>query len=202
MRVVFIGPPGAGKGTQSQRLLRYLNVPHISTGEILRDAISRGTTEGFAAERYMSAGNLVPDPIIIDLVGQRLDQPDCNAGCLLDGFPRTTGQAEALDAYLIGRGTPLDGVLELRVNEEILIQRLASRARVDDDPNVIRQRFVNYRERTEPLLDYYRERGLLATINGMGSPDEVFDRIRAALQEFARTTASRKAAAGTPPPAR
>lgn len=193
MRVVFIGPPGAGKGTQSQRLLRYLNVPHISTGDILRDAIRRGTAEGFAAERYMNAGNLVPDPIIIDLVGQRLDQPDCAAGCLLDGFPRTTGQAEALDAYLNGRGIPLDGVLELRVNEEILIQRLASRARVDDDPNVIRQRFVNYRERTEPLLDYYRERGLLATINGMGSPDEVFDRIRAALQEFARTTASRKA---------
>lgn len=193
MRVVFIGPPGAGKGTQSQRLLRYLNVPHISTGDILRDAIRRGTTEGFAAERYMNAGNLVPDPIIIDLVGQRLDQPDCAAGCLLDGFPRTTGQAEALDTYLIGRGIPLDGVLELRVNEEILIQRLASRARVDDDPNVIRQRFVNYRERTEPLLDYYRERALLATINGMGSTDEVFDRIRAALQEFARTSASRKA---------
>ncbi len=193
MRVVFIGPPGAGKGTQSQRLLRYLNVPHISTGEILRDAIARGTAEGFAAERYMSAGNLVPDPIIIDLVGQRLDQPDCDAGCLLDGFPRTTGQAEALDGYLNNRGIPLDGVLELRVNEEILIQRLASRARVDDDPNVIRQRFVNYREWTEPLLDYYRARGLLATINGMGSPDDVFDRIRAALQEFARTTASRKA---------
>jgi len=193
MRVVFIGPPGAGKGTQSQRLLRYLNVPHISTGDILRDAIRRGTTEGFAAERYMNAGNLVPDPIIIDLVGQRLDQPDCADGCLLDGFPRTTGQAEALDTYLNGHGIPLDGVLELRVNEEVLIQRLASRARVDDDPNVIRQRFVSYREWTEPLLDYYRERALLATINGMCSTEEVFDRIRAALQEFARTTASRKA---------
>lgn len=193
MRVVFIGPPGAGKGTQSQRLLRYLNVPHISTGEILRDAIARGTAEGFAAERYMNAGNLVPDPIIIEMVGKRLDEPDCAVGCLLDGYPRTTGQAEALDTYLIGRGIPLDGVLELRVNEEVLIKRLTDRKRVDDDPNVIRQRFVNYRERTEPLLDYYRERGLLAPINGMGSTDEVFDRIRAALQEFARTSASRKA---------
>ncbi len=197
MRVVFIGPPGAGKGTQSQRLLGYLNVPHISTGEILRAAISRGTAEGLAAERYMNAGNLVPDPIIIDLVGQRLDEPDCAEGCLLDGFPRTTGQAEALDTYLNGHGIPLDGVLELRVNEEILIQRLASRNRIDDDPNVIRQRFVSYREWTEPLLDYYRERGLLATINGMGSTEEVFDRIRAALQEFARSSASRRASRTT-----
>ncbi|MDX1963740.1 MAG: adenylate kinase [Pirellulales bacterium] len=182
MRVIFIGPPGAGKGTQSQRLLRYLGIPHVSTGDLLREAVRLHTPEGLLAEKYMNEGHLVPDPIMIKLVGQRLDQPDCRVGCLLDGFPRTLGQAQALDEYLLGHQIPLHVVLELRVNEEVLIQRLAGRGRVDDEPAVIRQRFHTYRERTEPLLDYYRQRGLLETINGIGTTDEVFERIRAALE--------------------
>jgi len=190
MRVIFIGPPGAGKGTQSQRLLRYLGVPHISTGEILRDAVRMHTTEGLLAEKYMNEGHLVPDPIIIKLVGIRMDQADCKVGCLLDGFPRTLGQAQALDSYLQGRGIPLSGVLELRVNEEVLIQRLAGRGRTDDEPAVTRQRFQTYRERTEPLLEYYQERGLLAAINGIGTTDEVFERIKSALDGFQRRAAA------------
>jgi adenylate kinase len=184
MRVVFIGPPGAGKGTQSQRLLRLLNVPHISTGDLLREAVRNGTSEGLLAEKYMTEGHLVPDPIMIQLVGDRMDKPDCQVGCLLDGFPRTLGQAQALDNYLSERNIPLDCVLELKVNEEILVQRLAGRGRSDDEPAVIRQRFQTYRERTEPLLDYYQKEGRLASINGIGTTDEVFDRIRSALQKF------------------
>jgi adenylate kinase len=196
MRVVFIGPPGAGKGTQSQRLLRYLNVPHVSTGELLRDVVRRGTNEGLQAESYMNQGMLVPDPIMIKLVGMRLDMPDCKLGCLLDGFPRTLGQAKALDDYLNSHAIPLDCVLELRVNEEVLIQRLAGRGREDDDPAVIRKRLQMYRERTEPLLDYYAQRGLLATINGVGTTDEVFQQIQAAVDQYA----VRRAQSATNPP--
>lgn len=186
MRVVFIGPPGAGKGTQSQRLLKYLGVPHISTGDILREAVRNRTREGILAEKYMNEGSLVPDPIIIDLVGRRLDDRDCAHGCLLDGFPRTLGQAKALDEFLEEHGKPLDGVLELKVDENTLVQRLAGRARSDDSPQVIRQRFHTYRERTEPLLDYYRIRGILETIPGVGTPDEVFERIKQALDRLAK----------------
>jgi adenylate kinase len=184
MRVIFIGPPGAGKGTQSQRLLRFLNVPHISTGELLRDAVHLGNSDGLLAEKYMSEGNLVPDPLIIKLVATRMNKPDCKDGCLLDGFPRTLGQAEALDTYLGERGIPLDCVLELKVNEDILVQRLAGRGRADDEKDVIRQRFRTYRDKTEPLLEYYQTRGKLATINGIGTTDEVFDRIRTAITRF------------------
>ncbi len=186
MRVVFIGPPGAGKGTQSQRLLKYLGVPHVSTGDILREAVRNKTRQGALAEKYMDEGSLVPDPIIIDLVGKRLDENDCQGGYLLDGFPRTLGQARALDVFLTDHGKPLDGVLELKVDENVLVQRLAGRGRSDDEPQVIRQRFHTYRERTEPLLDYYRERGLLETIIGVGMQDEVFDRIRRALERLSK----------------
>ncbi len=184
MRVVFIGPPGAGKGTQSQRLLKYLNVPHISTGDLLREAVKARTREGLLAEQYMNEGKLAPDPIIIELVGKRLEKPDCLHGCLLDGFPRTLGQARALDDYLYDRGIPLDGVLELKVDEEVLIKRLAGRGRTDDEPEIIHQRFAAYREQTEPLLEYYQEQGLLETIDGVGAADEVFERIRTALDRL------------------
>jgi adenylate kinase len=185
MRLVVIGPPGAGKGTQSQRLLNHFRVPHISTGEILRGAVETGSREGLLAEKYIREGSLVPDPIIIDLVGQRLEQDDCKRGCLLDGFPRTLGQAKALDTFLREHGGPLDGVLELKVNENVLIERLAGRGRSDDEPQVVRQRLQSYRERTEPLLDYYRSRGVLETVDGVGTEDEVFERMRAAVSRLA-----------------
>jgi adenylate kinase len=133
----------------------------------------------------MSAGQLVPDDIILGIIGQRLQQPDCRQGYLLDGFPRTIAQAEALDAMLAGQGTPLDAVLELQVPEEELFQRLAGRGRADDQPEVIRQRLVAYRRQTEPLLEYYGARGSLRSIDGQGTVDEVFQRARAALDQVA-----------------
>ena len=184
MRLIVIGPPGAGKGTQSQRLLKHLDVPHISTGDILREAVRNRTREGVLAEKYMNEGNLVPDPLIIELVGHRLGEPDCDRGCLLDGFPRTLRQAQALDAFLIQHGKPLDGVLELNVDEETLEARLVGRGRSDDQPQVIRQRFRAYRERTAPLLDYYRARGILETVNGVGTQNEVFKRMKGAIERL------------------
>lgn len=183
MRLIFLGPPGAGKGTQSERLLRYLRIPHLSTGDMLRSAIAGRTPEGARAEEYMSAGQLVPDPIILDMVGARLEQPDCAAGALFDGFPRTLGQAQALDEYLQAHGRPLDLVLELRVPDETVIQRLSGRGRTDDRPEVIAQRLRAYWSQTRPLTDYYTQRGLLETIDGIGSPDVVFDRIKHAVDK-------------------
>jgi adenylate kinase len=184
MRLIVIGPPGAGKGTQSQRLLKHLGVPHISTGDILREAVRNRTREGLLAEKYMNEGDLVPDPLIIEMVGHRLNEPDCARGCLLDGFPRTLGQAQALDAFLVRHGKPLDGVLELNVDESTLEERLVGRGRSDDQPQVIRQRFQAYRGRTAPLLDYYRARGILETVNGVGTQEEVFRRMKQAIERL------------------
>ena len=132
MRVVFIGPPGAGKGTQARRLLEHLGAPHISTGDILREAVRNRTVQGLKAERHMNQGSLVPDSLIIDMVDHRLDEGDCSGGCLFDGFPRTLEQAQALDALLAQRGTPLDGVIELNVDDDTLFERLIGRGRDDD----------------------------------------------------------------------
>ncbi len=184
MRVIFIGPPGAGKGTQAVRLVRHLNLPHISTGEILRAAAAKGTPEGLLADKYIKQGALVPDSVIIEIVGQRLGEGDCDRGCLLDGFPRTLDQAVALDAFLDERGRPVDGVIELAVDEELLFNRLVGRGRDDDKPEVIRERFRTYRNQTEPLLDYYRRRGMLETIDGEGPPDVVFERIKHAVDRI------------------
>ena len=183
MRIVFIGPPGAGKGTQAERLVETYHMAHLSTGDMLRAARDAQTEVGRKAEQYMSAGQLVPDEIIVGIISERLQQPDCREGYLLDGFPRTIAQAEALDEMLAGHRTPLDTVLELQVPEEELFKRLAGRGRADDTPEVIRQRLVAYRRQTEPLLQYYRQKELLQSIDGLGTVDEIFERAKAVLDQ-------------------
>jgi adenylate kinase len=184
MRIVFIGPPGAGKGTQAAKMIETYKVAHLSTGDMLRAARDAKTEVGLKADNYMSAGELVPDQIIIDIIGERLGAPDCQYGYLLDGFPRTIAQAEALDAMLEKKGTPLNVVLELRVPEEELFTRLSGRGRADDTPDVIRQRLVAYRRQTEPLLAYYSQKGLLKTIDGLGTVEEIFDRAKSVLDRM------------------
>ncbi|MFO0896530.1 MAG: adenylate kinase [Pirellulales bacterium] len=181
MRIIFIGPPGVGKGTQSQRLLKYFGIPHVSTGDLLREAISESTRLGRLAQRYMTRGQLVPDPIVLQIVGARLEEGDCQNGCLFDGFPRTLGQAQALDEFLAEMGAPLDAVIELKVDEDEVVRRLAQRQRGDDTPEIIRRRMHSYWQETAPLLDYYQRRNILYSIDGVGTPDEVFGRIKAAL---------------------
>lgn len=181
MRIVFIGPPGAGKGTQSARLTELLDVPHLSTGEMLREAVREKTNLGKLAAEYMASGRLVPDPVVVQIVGERLANPDCARGCLFDGFPRTLGQARSLDESLNDAGTPLDMALELRVDEAELITRLMARGRADDEVATIQRRFKDFMVQTSPLLDYYRERGLLKTVDAIGTQDEVFARIQDAL---------------------
>ena len=181
MRLVFIGPPGAGKGTQCGRLSELLGVPHLSTGDMLREAVQEKTKIGRLAQKYMPRGQLVPDPVIIDLIGERLDRDDCQAGYLLDGFPRTVGQAESLDEYANDAGQPLDWALELRVDEDKLVARLAGRGREDDNEEVIRRRLGAFREQTEPVAEYYQQQGILKRIDGNATPQEVFRRIEAAL---------------------
>ncbi len=178
MLLVFLGPPGAGKGTQSTKLTEYFGIPHLSTGEMLRNAYSEGTKVGRLAEAYMTSGQLVPDPIILSIVGERLERGDFDKGCLFDGFPRTIGQAQSLDLSLKHRGTPLSGVLELRVDNAELEARLMSRGRADDRIDVVRQRLKSYHDATQPLVEYYEAQGLLRPIDGTGSPEEVFERIK------------------------
>lgn len=181
MRIVFIGPPGAGKGTQAEKIIETYRLAHLSTGDMLRAARDAKTPVGVKADEYMSKGELVPDAIIVDIIKERLEKPDCQRGYLLDGFPRTIAQAEALDRMLCEKKTPLDTVLELQVPEAEVIKRLAGRGRADDKPEVIQQRLVAYRKQTEPLLDYYRKQSLLREINGLGSVEDIFARVRKVL---------------------
>ena len=185
MRIVFIGPPGAGKGTQAERLVKTFDMAHLSTGDMLRAARDARTEVGKKAEQYMSAGQLVPDDIIVSIIVERLEAPDCSKGYLLDGFPRTIAQAEALDLRLTVKNTPLHAVLELQVPEEELFDRLAGRGRADDKPDVIKQRLLAYRQQTEPLLQYYARAGLLKTIDGLGTMEEIFNRAKAVLDQLA-----------------
>ncbi|PHR91867.1 MAG: adenylate kinase [Blastopirellula sp.] len=188
MRIIFIGPPGVGKGTQSQKLVDYLHIPHISTGDMLREAIRNQTQIGIIAAKHMENGQLAPDPVVVQLVGERLDLEDCRNGCLLDGFPRTLGQAKSLDEFLHTHGKDLDLVLNLEVNQEELFKRLLSRSQIegrdDDTPKTIRNRMDIYRNQTEPLLDYYDEMEVLRRVDGLGTPEEVFSRIKSIIDEL------------------
>ncbi len=186
MRILFMGPPGAGKGTQAKIIGEIYSVPQISTGDILRDAMKRGTEMGRKAQEYVNAGKLVPDEVVIGIVKDRLNEPDAEKGFILDGFPRTTGQAEALKVLLSSLGQDLDRAVTLSVPDEELIRRLLDRAvkegRADDTESVIANRLQTYNEQTRPLIDYYRNEGILREINGIGSLNEITGRIEQALK--------------------
>ena len=179
MRVVLLGPPGAGKGTQAQKLAEKLGIPQISTGDLFRANISNGTPLGLEAKRYLDAGDLVPSELTNELVDDRLSKPDTNVGFILDGYPRSVAQAKALHDMLERRGTALDVVLELRVPEKVLFERLKSRGRADDTDDVIHNRMNIYRDETAPLIEYYSCE--LKTVDAVGSIDEVFARALQAL---------------------
>jgi adenylate kinase len=170
----LLGPPGAGKGTQAQKLAEKLGIPHISTGDLFRDNISNATELGLQAKKYLDAGDLVPATLTNALVNDRIDAPDAADGFILDGFPRSVEQAEALNDMLAARNTKLDAVVEFRVSEEELLDRLKSRGRADDTEEVILNRMKVYRDETAPLLDFYQ--GELKTVDAVGSLDEVFAR--------------------------
>ena len=172
-QLIFLGPPGAGKGTQAETLASNWNIPHISTGEILRQAMREFSALGIKAQGYVERGELVPDRLVLDLVEERLSQPDTQSGWLLDGFPRNVSQAIFLDELLQKRNQGATCVVNLEVPDEVLITRLLGRGRRDDTEEVIRRRLEVYREQTEPLISFYRDRHQLVAINGNQPPESV-----------------------------
>ena len=180
MKLLFIGPPGAGKGTQAALVAKRLGIPHISTGEMFRDHVARGTDLGKRVKAIMEEGGYVPDDITVAMLAERLDQPDAARGYILDGFPRTGAQVEALDE-LIGRDG-LDRVVLFDVNEDDIAARMLSRGRADDNEETIRNRFKIYQEQTAPLLGTYQDRRVVVTVDGMGKVDEVTDRVLKAVR--------------------
>jgi adenylate kinase len=219
MRLILLGPPGAGKGTQAQRLVQKHGIIQLSTGEMLRAAVAAQTPVGLQAKEIMANGGLVPDEIVIGIISDRLDQPDMKKGFILDGFPRTVPQAAALDELLKRKHIKLDSVVELRVNESALLQRVENRVaemrargeevRIDDTPEVLAKRLAQYRSLTEPLIHYYSERRKLLTVDGMMTIEQVtreINRILAAIgateAKVAAKAASRKASAKKAQPAK
>ncbi len=212
MRLIFLGPPGVGKGTQAQKLAETASIQKISTGDILRDAVSRKTDLGLKAKQFMDAGQLVPDEVVIGLIRERLSSPDCDGGFVLDGFPRTVPQAEALGRLLEERESPIQRVISLEVSEHELVRRITGRRscpeckrvyhidyqppkqsgacdscgakliqRDDDREETVRKRLGVYHKQTAPLVEYYSARSLLARVDGLGSVEEVFGRLKAAV---------------------
>jgi len=186
MRIVLLGPPGAGKGTQAAQVACRFGCPHIATGDIFRANVAEGTELGRAAQEYMDRGDLVPDEVVIAMVMERLAESDCDGGFVLDGFPRTVNQAEALDRRLVDLGSPLETALSFDVTEEELLRRLAGRAaaqhRADDAEQTIRHRLEVFAIKTRPLIDYYAHRGLLITVDAIGPIEVVTKRILAAIE--------------------
>ena len=189
LNIVMLGAPGAGKGTQAVRIAETHGIPHISTGEMLRSAIAAGSELGQKVKEIVESGALVPDELIVEVIRERLSQPDADGGFVLDGFPRTIGQAEALDALLVELGRPLEVVLELELEQETAVERMLGRAaeqgRADDTPEVIKNRFEVYRRQTEPLSNYYRGKGNLVAVDAAPSMDEVFAEIERVLDDVA-----------------
>ncbi|MGC6513954.1 MAG: adenylate kinase [Myxococcota bacterium] len=207
MRMIFIGPPGAGKGTQAARLVDHFGIPHVSTGDMLRAAVKAGTPMGQVADGYMKRGELLPDDVVVGIVKERLGEDDAERGVLLDGFPRTVGQAEALDAMLTEAGIALDAVVLLEVPDALIVQRIVGRRtdpvtgeiyhlefkpppadivdrlkhRKDDTAEAVQARLDGYHAQTAPLVPFYDAKGLVRRVDGVGSPDEVTARIKAAL---------------------
>jgi len=206
MRLILLGPPGAGKGTQAQRLVHRYGIIQLSTGEMLRAAVAAQTPVGVKAKDVMAGGGLVPDELVIGIISDRLDQPDAAKGFILDGFPRTVPQAQALDDLLKRKHIRLDAVVELRVNESALLQRVESRVaemrargeevRVDDTPEVLSKRLASYRSLTEPLIHYYSERRKLLTVDGMMTIEHVTREINRILAAIGAVES--RAARGTP----
>ncbi|ALE79098.1 adenylate kinase [Pseudonocardia alni] len=179
MRLVLVGPPGAGKGTQAEQMAKRLDVPHISTGDLFRANLRDETELGREAKRYMDAGDLVPDEVTVAMVRDRLGDADTASGFILDGFPRNVAQAGSLSEILSDKGLELDAVVQFDVDDEVVVQRLLGRGRSDDNEDTIRNRQRVYREETAPLLDHYRDR--LVTIDAVGEIDEITDRVFSAL---------------------